>query len=1014
MGKPSYISLHGHSYFSTLDAISRPLDWARTAQFMGMSALAITDHGNMYGIPEFYDSCKQVGIKPILGVEAYMVNDIKERGDFFTASGKKSRSGHHIILLAKNRKGYQNIVQMINIANTEGFYYYPKIDWPTLDKYKEGVIATSACISGELAQAALGGDPRPVAARFKAMFGSDYYIEVMENSMVNDIQRNLNKRFIGTAKELGIKIIPTCDSHYLDPSMQPIHDIVLCIRDKKPLSDPERFHYDGLYHMKTPDEMATLFPDFMNNTYEVAEKVEEFDLYDKKIKLPSSSLEPNGFLRGMAEAGLRDMKLDHLPEYAARLNYELKTIEECNFAPYFLATKSIIGIIQDLKCPMGWGRGSAGGSLVCYVLGITDIDPIKWGLLFERFVNKTRPDQPDIDIDVPQGRRLEVVSEIFKHFGNDKVAHICTIHSFKPKMLIRDVCKILEEPQGIADELCKLVPFDAETYADIRYAKPKAGESPTEPEDSKFWTTLNKVTRKDIIIKTLGALLAQDADSHKDSRMTVGAPRHIGTHASGILISNETIKDHLPIKMDGTKMASQYDMDYVSAFGFLKFDILGLKTLDVIHNACKDVGIDIRKIPLDDKKTFDLIGEGKVVGVFQLDGSKSYMDLCKRMKPRDLKEVNDLVSLHRPGVMDSDQLERYLRRREGMEVVTYPHPTLETVLGPSYGICIFQEDMMKLAVEFAGYDAVDAENLRRTISKKIQTMMDAHKIKFIEKAKDLKRSNIEAVWEIIAAGARYSWNKAHAAEYGMVTYVCAYLSANHPLQFYKNLITLADPEDKPVYLSECLSRKIKVLPPDVNKSEKDVTIEGDAIRLGLLSIKGIGDSLADRVIVGRPYKTINQALHTISKNVISSLYTVGGMDSIPDASNFTPVLKASEEELLGMSVRGKTGQYAELIELGKITPLNEISGSGRIIVTVQKIHEVPDRKKRKMCFLTGADVFGGNVDLVMFADLYAADKPKKGVTYAMVVTRTAQGSARVDWMGSPEEVLQDLKKPKAP
>ena len=1000
-----YTSLHNHSYFSVLDALSRPMDMAKLAKQMGMPAMALTDHGNMYGVPEFVDACTEVGIKPIIGVEAYMVPDIKVKAEFITPAGKKSRSGYHIILLAKNLKGYQNLVKLMNIAATEGFYYYPKIDWDSLMAHREGLIVTSACLSGELAQATLSGSPTtvapPVAQKFKDAFGDDYYIEVMENSMVNDVQRNVNRRVIATSKNVGVKVIPTCDSHYPTLDMQPIHDIVLCIKDKKSMSDPERFHYDGLYHLKSPEEMAGLFPEFMANTMEIAEKIEAFTIFDKTLRLPTSDLEPNMLLRGLAEAGLRERNLDSKPDYVARLNRELETIEACNFAPYFIATRSIITIINRLKCPVGWGRGSAGGSLVCYVLGITDIDPIKWGLLFERFVNRTRPDQPDIDIDVPQGRRQEVITKIFENFGTDKVAHISTYHCFKPKLLIKDICRALDEPAAVGDALAKQIPHDAEMLSDIQFK-----ENTNPPEETKFWQMVRQMEKGEVIVKALVTLLATDKDSHKDSKTTVGAPRQIGTHASGIVISSVPIKNHLPIRMDKDKMATVYDMHHVDRFGFLKFDILGLRTIDIIYATAADAGIDLKMIPLDDKATYDLISSGRVVGVFQFEASKSYIDLCRKMKPVNIKEVFDLCALHRPGVMDSDQVNVYLRRRAGLEPVTYVHPALKSTLEGSYGISIFQEDMMKLAVEYAGYDPVEAENLRRAISKKIQAVMDSHKAGFIQKSKALGRDNPEEVWKIVEAGARYNWNKAHSVGYGFITYASAYLSANYPLQFFKNLITFSEPDKKPTYLSEAIGRKLKVLPPDVNRADKDVTIEKDGIRLGLLSVKGIGDAIADKIIAGRPYRTIAEAQAKLSKGILATMYAINGVESIPDAATFTPIVKGDEAELLGISLKSMAGEYTDLIKKIKAQAVHDIQGSAPAVIKVLDVKEVTDRRGRKMAWVTGVDAFGPIVDgMPMFADAYSKGKPKKGQTYAMILSSLPNGGHQINRIGTPEEVM---------
>lgn len=1092
-----YTNLHSHTYHSVLDAINSPEDTARLAKSFGMTALAITDHGTLNGIPEFVVACKEVGIKPVLGIEAYMVPDRTKHSVLTAPNGKELRRGYHIVLLAKNLKGYQNLVKLYNIATTEGFYYVPKIDWEVLTKYREGIICTSACISSELAQNALGGDPKAVAKRFKNIFEDDYYIELMDNSMVGDLQRSLNGRFIALGKSLGIKCIPTCDTHYLTEENRDVHDVALCIRNKKLLSDATRQGYDGNYHLKSPVEMAKLFPDFIKNTLEITDKIENYEIFGDSIQIPTV-VNADDVVKMLATHKLSTMGLD-TPEYNKRLELELAVITKKNFAPYFLTTKEIIDIIREAKCPIGWGRGSSAGSLICYLLSITDIDPIKYGLLFERFINESREDYPDIDIDIPQGRRQEILDKIVSRYGHDKVAHIITSQRLKPKSIIRDVARVMDINQRKIIPICNMISHEVNNYEDL-VNTPILG----------------------VIVKELGV--------HSDLMINClkylsGNPRHIGLHASGIVISSSPIANNLPIAEDEGRYVVQYDMDYISRFGFLKFDILGLRTLDIIFGAAVDAGVDIKQMPLDDNNTYQLIGDGRVRGVFQIDGSYEYINLCKQMKPVNIKEIFDLVSLHRPGMTDSGQDVEYLRRRAGELPITYSVPEMEQVLKDNYGVCIFQEDMMRLVQIYAGFTPVEAENLRRAISKKNAEAIAGMKDRFMEGAKALNRMKLDEVWNTIEATARYSWNKSHcltgdtmistpkgdvaisqikpgdvihsvdqknnileqavkanhnngvrptfklclsdgksvkatgdhrfltdkgyksvnqfkvgdnikvlqdrignritevrvesitpcgdkpvwdlempthhnfiangivshnSVVYGMVTYACAYLSANYPVQFFKNLLNYAVEADKPTYLSEILTRDIKLLPPDVNRSDKIATVEGVAIRMGLNAMKGVGEATAMKIFNKRPFNSMIDISSTVNKAILAILHAAGALNNIPGHELYRPIDKLEETDILGISLGGLAAEYKDIVEHIHATPIGSIKQNGVIVAKVMDIKERTDKYEREMAFLRLIDVHGARIDgALVFSNAYKDMKPilvKNGV-YGMVVAK---------------------------
>lgn len=990
MSEPQYTSLHNHTYYSMLDALSRPLELARRAKELGMTALAITDHGIMAGIPDFVTACQQVGIKPIIGIEAYTVPDHTVHENFTTPSGKTVRGGYHLVLLAKNLQGYKNLIALNNIAYSKGYHYRPRIDFELLKQYHEGLICTSACVSSELVQHAMGtsrgGDPKAVAGKHKELFGGDYYIEVMDTDMKSNLQRDINRRFIPLGKSMGIKVIPTCDSHYILDKSNTVHDVVICIGRRQVL-DKGGGGYDGLYHLRSAQETLRVFPaELLSNTMEIAEKIEDFSIFDERIKLPEIA-NADAKLRSLVEQRLQELNLFDAV-YLERLEHELRVILSKKFASYFLTTKEITDMVRKMDCPMGC-RGSAGGSLICYLLGITDFDPIEHGLLFERFISESRPDYPDIDIDVPQQRRQTIIDHILAKYGSDKVAHIITTQTLRVKALLKDACRALDIDYPISNKLSSLVPYDATRYEQMM--------TDSKHQPTRLYLEIKKLSRGDLLLAAIEHML--------------DAPRHPGTHASGIIISSEPVADNLPIIIDKEgRSVSQYSMHHIAKFGFLKFDLLGLQKLDIISQAAQDAGIDLKQIPLDDAKTYQLIGDGQVIGVFQLEGSKKYIDMCKQMKPVNMKEITHLVALFRPGVMDAGQHTQYLNRRAGTEQVTYPYPTMESTLKESYGICLFQEDAMRLAVEYAGYTLVEAEDLRKAIGKKDAKLMDHHKGIFHDKATALGRTDIEDVWKLVASGARYYWNHAHAVAYGFVTYACAYLSANYPLQFFRNLISMSSEEDKAKYLSEALSRDLRVLPPDVNHSKAEVSIENGTIRLGLLSMKGIGEATAKKIIQGRPYKVIAQLQEVVAnRKIMANLYAAHAVDSIPDAQSSPPLIQTDELSVLGVTLGGMLSTYKDVVDKVRATPVKKLSDKtplANVVAQVSKIHETNDRNKQKMAFITVFDVHGPMFDLIVFAKAYGRFKPKKGQVYAMSVAPLSGGAFHVVAAMTMDEVRQ--------
>lgn len=1002
----SYCSLHSHTYYSVLDGISKPIELARAAVAMDMKALAITDHGTLAGWPEFALACKDIGIKPIFGVEAYFVPNRKDHETFKSPTKEEVRSGYHLVLLAKNETGCHNIIRLNNIANVEGFYYKPKIDWEVLMKHREGLIVGSACVASELNQHILGeGDALAVAKRFKDAFGEDYYLEVMDNQMSSDDQRNANKGVIKIAKKLGIRVVPTNDSHYINATDQQIHDLTLAIKTKKQLSGPDRLKYDGLFHLKTMEEMKRLFPDYISNTEAIAERIQVCNIFSDSINVPISISDPDDILGMLATGGLSYLEFDTKPEYVDRLNRELAMIKMLGMSSYFLATKDIVDAIKSIGCEVGWGRGSAGGSLVCYCLGITRVDPIKYNLLFERFMNQYRKDWPDIDLDIPQSLRKRAIQKIGEKFGEQNVAHISTVLYFNPKILIRDICRAIGKPVHEADRLSLLVPFECKNAEDLE----------TMATDLKV--RLDKMSEGKLIWDRLIKLL--------------GIPRHVGVHPSGIVISSEPIFNQLPIRCEhGKKQGKdegkakyivQFPMHFhkerdkketisiLDKFGLLKFDILGLKTLDVIFRTSAEVGLDIHKIPFDDPKIFDFLCKGNVAGVFQLDNHKKAIDICKQMKPKTLEDVAAVIALNRPGMIDSGELDVYLLRRFGSpEESWYFHPSLKEVLEPNYGVCLYQEDLMKMAQVYAGYSLDEAEDLRKGIGKKDRSIVEKNMQLFLEKATKLGHppEEVQRILKMIEAAGRYSFNKSHAVGYAMITYASAYLAVYYPLHFFKNVIALEDTDKRSFYLSQAMIRGIKLTYPDVNLADEEVSVDekNNAIRMGLLSIKRIGEIIAQKIIAGRPYSNIADLEKKVGKATTALLHAAKATQSMPDFASYQPktVVVMDEVELLGISIGGLQKQFQDIIDQSGAQPVHEILTTG---ITVAKILEVKEHVytpkndarpvERTMAFVKLMDVFGPQSEVLAFDDVYKKKAFQKDKFYVIILEALSRGGWKI-------------------
>lgn len=851
-----------------------------------MPAVALTDHGAMYGALEFYDKATTAGIKPLVGCELY----VAQNGRF----KKDQNAGHnfHIVLLAMNKTGYQNLMKLASMAQTEGFYYKPRIDYELLAEYQEGLIALSACLHGEIAWRLTHNDPigaKKKAAELQNIFGDRLYFELQENGIPE--QKIANKGLIAIGKELDIKVVATNDCHYLNRDESYAHEVLLCIQTGRTMSDPKRFRFstDELY-FKSPEEMAEQFsycPEALTNTLEVADRC-NLELEFGKHYFPHFPIPEGKTLESLFADACHDgleKRFAHLrkmntltPEdiqiYRDRLEHEIKVIQKMGFAAYFLIVADFINWAKEKKIPVGPGRGSGAGSLAAYCMQITDIDPIPYGLIFERFLNVERMSMPDFDIDFCKDGRDEVINYVRKKYGgDDHVAQIVAYGSMKARGVIRDVGRVLEIPLPKVDRIAKLVPEELKITLDKAIDKEPLLREAMKEDDIRELLT---------VAKTLE-----------------GLSRHKSTHAAGVVISPGPMVEFLPLCIGQNKeVLTQYDMKYTEKTGLIKFDFLGLKTLTVIDRALRlikqDIGTEIQlnTIPLDDPKTYNLLCEANSLGVFQLE-SDGMRDLLKKMKPEVFTDLIALVALYRPGPLESGMVNTFVDTKHGHRLPEYPVPQLKEVLEETYGVIVYQEQVMKIANILAGYSLGDADILRRAMGKKNPAVMEQEREKFMAGAltNNIPEQKATYIFDLMAKFAGYGFNKSHSAAYALIAYQTAYLKAHYPAQYMAALLSCdMDNTDKVVkYINECKAHNIDVLPPDINESFKDFTVINDRIRFGLEAVKNVGGAALISIIEEReangPYPTLSDFCSRIdpsrvNRKVIESLVKAGAFDSL--------------------------------------------------------------------------------------------------------------------------------------
>src|SRR5438309_1437801 len=845
----SFVHLHTHSEYSLLDGASRISEMVRLAVETGMPAIAITDHGVMYGAIELYLQAKAAGINPIIGQEAYVATRSRHQKE-----GRADRDPYHLILLVKNLTGYRNLIKLSSLAHLEGYYYKPRIDKALLAEHTEGLIALSSCLGGEVASRLLDADEagaEQAAREYQRMFGEDYFLEIQDHGM--EEQTRVNEGLARLSQRTGIPMVATNDSHYTRRDDAEAHDILLCLQAGTVTSDQKRmrFHNDEFY-LKTPAEMAERFRDFpeaVANTVKIAERC-HLEL-DTRPLLPRFEV-PGGenaeaYLRRLAEEGLKTRYPEMGQVVRDRVETELSVIQDMGYAPYFLIVSDFISYARANGVAVGPGRGSAAGSIVCYALGITTLDPLQHGLIFERFLNRERISMPDIDVDFDDRNRDRVIEYVGQKYGQDHVAQIITFGTMKARAVIRDVGRALDVPLRDVDHLAKLVPPTLNMTLDqaVRMV-PELAQAEQDP--------------------VYGRLL-------KNARKLEGLVRHASTHAAGIVIAPEPLHRFVPLQASITRgdrngngqtkraVMTQYEMTAVQKIGLLKMDFLGLRNLSVIQDCLRNVEqtqgkrIDLDEIPWDDPATFRLLQAADTNGVFQLE-SPGLRRLVQEMQPTGFDDITAAIALFRPGPLEGGLVDQYIKCKHGEQEIVYPLPQLEPILKETYGVIVYQEQVMQIASQLAGFSLGEADVLRAAMGKKKKDEMAKMRAKFIAGAvsRGVTEPKATEIFDLMAFFAGYGFNKSHSAAYAVISYQTAYLKANYPLEYLAALLNNeAGNYDKvAAAVLDCHARDIEVLPPDVNFSEAGFSVQEGKIRYGLAVIKNVGVRPIGLLITERP------------------------------------------------------------------------------------------------------------------------------------------------------------------
>lgn len=878
-----FCHLHTHTEYSLLDGEASIKKLVARVKELGMDSCAITDHGSMYGVVDFYREAKAQGIHPVIGCEVYMA----PRSRFDKVHDIDNKTSH-LILLAENQRGYKNLIKLVSAGYIDGFYYKPRIDFEMLKEHSEGIIALSACIAGEVPKALLRGDydeAKKIALKYAEVLGKDnYFLEIQDHGLSE--QKRIIPDMLRLSEETGIGLVATNDIHYLKKEDAKYQDVLMCIQMEKKVDDPDRMKFETEeFYIKSPEEMMALFeyvPQAIENTEKIAKRCNvDFDFGTRH--LPAYAV-PDGkdafeYLRELCQSGLEKRYSPVSDELQKRLDYELGVIKSMGFVDYFLIVWDFIHFAKNNGVMVGPGRGSAAGSIVAYSLGITTVDPIKYGLIFERFLNPERVSMPDIDIDFAPNGRQKIIDYVVEKYGEGQVAQIITFGTMKAKLAIRDVGRALDIPYAEVDKVAKLVPFD------LKMTISKALDISTE---------LHALYENDPQIKEL-----------LDTSMALeGLPRHASTHAAGVVITSEPIVNYVPLQLNSENfITTQFTKDTVENLGLLKMDFLGLRNLTVIENAVKIIkrtrGIDLNmdEIDYDCKEVYELISSGNTDGVFQLEsaGMQSFM---QELKPDTLEDVIAGIALYRPGPME--QIPRYIKSKKNPKTIKYKHPLLKNILDVTYGCMVYQEQVLEIVRTLAGYSLGKADSMRRVISKKKADQMVIERKNFIYGSDDgdipgcikngIDEQTAISIFDEINDFANYAFNKSHAAAYAFVTYQTAYLKTFYPVEYMASLISSIDDLDKiNHYIANCKEMGIDRLPPDVNKSEDTFTVENNSIRFGLSAVKNVGRAMILNLVNERKnngeFKTFSDFIdrmagQDMNKRALEGLISCGAFDSM--------------------------------------------------------------------------------------------------------------------------------------
>ena len=1023
-----FVHLHNHSDYSLLDGAQTVQTLVNTIDDLGMDSVALTEHGNMFSVIPYYKAAKKAGIKPIIGCETYVAV-----GSRFE---KKPRAdggwgNNHLVLLAQNYKGYQNLMKLVTFGYLDGFYYRPRVDIDLLKEHNEGIICLSGCLKGEVTEKMLKDDwesAKEAALRFAEIFENRFYLEVQNHGIPDEAQNIQNMKKL--AGELNLPLVCTNDAHYAKHEHWEAHDVHICLGTGKDRDDPNRLRYaTPEFYFKTQDQMYEMFKDVPNaieNTRKIADSIDielpmgDYHLPNFPIPEDVSDKDPDTYLQKLCETGVQNQYGDIKPELRSRLDHELKVIKKMGFAGYFLITADFVKYAKDNDIPVGPGRGSAAGSLVSYSLGITTIDPMRHNLLFERFLNPDRISMPDIDIDFCIERRGEVIDYIKDQYGEKSVTQIITFGKMKARQVIRDVGRVLGYSFGEIDRLAKLIP-----------------------------TTLN-ITLEDAL-KQSPDLREAGEGQYKDvieySKVLEGMNRHASTHAAGVVIAPGDLTDFVPLyRSPQGDVTSQYDMKGLETLGLLKLDFLGLRNLTVIDNALKLLklrgeNVDIEKIPMDDAKVYKIFAKGLTIGVFQFESS-GMREFLKKLKPTVIEDLIAMNALYRPGPMEN--IDDFISRKHGKKKIEYAHPVMEAILEETYGIIVYQEQVMQIAHEVAGFTLAEADIMRRAVGKKIKKLMDELKVKFIDGA--LEKHNIskkkgKEIYELIEKFAEYGFNKSHSTAYAYVAYQTAWLKTHYPAEFMSaNLTSEMSNIDRVVILiNECRKLKIEVDPPDVNISSTNFRpVNHKTISFGLNAIKNVGTKALDQIVESRDKHgkfdslfdfTANVSLKSVNRKVLESLNMAGALDglegnraqkyavietalkygqtiqenkarnqvdlfgassangqdtsmvpSLPQAEEWSEAqLLEKEKEVLGMYLSGHPLlKYAEDLEefsnfdfTEKVE--NQNGSKVRVGGAISDVKMHFDRKNNQMAFFK-LDCLGGQAEILAFSDTFAKYK----------------------------------------